>query len=166
MIEPLELREVIPADLEVFFAHMQEPEAVYMAAFTPKNPADRDTFDAHWARILADPQIFIRTILVGGKVAGSVLSFMMEGEREVSYWIGKAYWGRGIATRALQAYLELVPTRPLYARAAHDNLGSLRVLEKCGFQRVGTDRYFANARGREIEEVILRLDAAPDGVAR
>lgn len=160
--DKLDLREVIPSDLPVFFANMQEPEAVYMAAFTAKDPADREAFDAHWQRILADPEIIIRTILVDGEVAGSVLSFVMEGEREVSYWIGREFWGRGIATHALQAYLEQVRERPLHARAASDNLGSLRVLEKCGFKRVGTDRYFANARGQEIEETILRLDAEPE----
>ncbi|MFN2198310.1 MAG: GNAT family N-acetyltransferase [Anaerolineales bacterium] len=165
MNELLELREVLPADLEVFFANMQEPEAVYMAAFTAKDPADREAFEAHWERILADPQIVIRTIVVDGRVAGSVLSYVMEGAREVSYWIGRAFWGRGITTRALQAYLQIVQERPLYARAAHDNLGSLRVLEKCGFQKVRTDRYFANGRGQEIEEIILRLDASPDTAA-
>jgi hypothetical protein len=81
-------------------------------------------------------------------VAGSVLTYEDENEKpEVSYWIGKPYWGRGVATRALLAFLKRIKVRPLYARAAKDNLASLRVLEKCGFTRIGEDKGFANARG-------------------
>jgi RimJ/RimL family protein N-acetyltransferase len=53
--------------------------------------------------------------------------------------------------------LEVVRIRPLYARAASDNAGSLRVLEKTGFRIIDTEVSFAPARGAEIEETILRL---------
>ena len=130
-----------------------------MAAFTTKDPADRDAFMAHRAKILRDETITIQTILFDGQVAGSVLSYVDEdGQREVSYWIGKAYWGKGVATGALVAFLDHIKVRPLYARAATDNLGSLRVLEKCGFTRIGEGRGFSNARGEEVEEFPLRLD--------
>jgi RimJ/RimL family protein N-acetyltransferase len=152
------LRDVIKSDLPVFFEHESDPDAVYMAAFTAKDPSDRDAFNAHWKRILADPTVIIRTILVDGQVAGSVLSYVDEGKPEVSYWIGKEYWGRGIATRTLAEFLEHCnKVRPIYARAAKDNLGSLRVLEKCGFIVTGEDKGFANARGAEIEELVLTL---------
>ena len=82
----------------------------------------------------------------------------MMGEREVTYWIGREFWGQGVGTAALQALLALDPTRPMFGRAAKDNNGSIRVLEKCGFVRVGEDTGFATARGEEIEEVILKLD--------
>jgi RimJ/RimL family protein N-acetyltransferase len=42
---------------------------------------------------------------------------------------------------------------------AHDNVASRRVLEKCGFRAIATERGFAEARSGEIEEVVLRLDA-------
>jgi RimJ/RimL family protein N-acetyltransferase len=114
---------------------------------------------AHWAKILGDETITIQTILFDGQVAGSVLSYVDEGgQREVSYWIGKSYWGKGVATRALVAFLDHIKVRPLYARAAQDNIGSLRVLEKCGFTRIGEGRGFSNARGEEVEEFLLRLD--------
>lgn len=154
----IRLRETVEADLQIFFEHYQDPDANRMAAFTARDPSDRDAFMAHWARILADGRIFTRTILFDGRVAGSVLSFQQFGEPSVSYWIGKEYWGRGIATRALTRFLALVPTRPVYARAASDNVASLRVLEKCGFTVCGEERGFANARREEIDEVILRLD--------
>jgi RimJ/RimL family protein N-acetyltransferase len=151
----IHLREVIDADLDVFFENQRDPEANRMAAFTAKDPSDRETFDRHWARILADSEIIIRTVLYEDQVAGSVLSYVQSGEREVSYWLGREFWGRGIATQALEKYLEQVRDRPLYARAAKDNLASLRVLIKCGFKIIGEDRGFANARGEETEEFIL-----------
>lgn len=83
----------------------------------------------------------------------------MEGQREIGYWIGKEYWGRGIATEALAAFLLLETRRPLLAYAARDNVASIRVLEKCGFVRSGEGKAFANARGMEIDEVIFALQS-------
>ena len=154
------LREAIAEDLDFFFQNQLDPDANWMAAFTAKDPADREAFDRHWSRIMADDAIIIRTILYEGQVAGSVLSYLQSGEREVSYWLGREYWGKGIATQALAQYLELVNVRPMYARAARDNVASLRVLEKCGFTITGEDRGFANARGEEVEEYTLILKEA------
>lgn len=153
------LRDVTMSDLPIFFDQESDPEANRMAAFTPKDPTDRDAFMARWARKLRDETTDVQTILFNGQVAGSVFWYVDEdGRPEVSYWIGKPYWGKGVATRALIGFLDHMQKRPLYARAAKDNLGSLRVLEKCGFARIGEDKGFANARGEEIEEFILRLD--------
>ena len=101
-----------------------------------------------------------RAIVVDAEVAGTIGSWGEPGEREVTYWIGRSYWGRGIATCALNAFLTVDSSRPLHARVAYDNVASRRVLEKCGFRVVGTDRGFAEARSREIEEVVLRLEQA------
>lgn len=151
------LREVIDGDLPIFFEQQRDADANYMAAFTAKNPADRDAFMGHWTRILGDETTTIRTILFDGQVAGSILIYEEQvGQPEVSYWIGKEYWGKGIATAALSAFLLQIKAHPLYARAAKDNLASLRVLEKCGFRIVGQDKGFANARGQEIEEFLLQ----------
>ncbi|HEX2427410.1 MAG TPA: GNAT family N-acetyltransferase, partial [Gaiellaceae bacterium] len=101
-----------------------------------------------------------RVVETEGRVVGQIASFELDGQREVTYWIGRQDWGRGIATRALQEFLTTIElARPLYARAASDNAGSIRVLEKCGFRRVGGGRGFAHGRGEETEEVVLRLDA-------
>jgi RimJ/RimL family protein N-acetyltransferase len=153
------LRDVTMSDLPIFFDQQLDPEANWMATFIAKDPADRDAFMARWTRMLRDETITIQTTLFDGQVAGSVLSYVDEdGQPEVSYWIGKPYWGKGIVTRALSAFLDHIKERPLYARAAKDNVGSLRVLEKCGFTRIGQDKGFSNARGEEVEEYILRLD--------
>ena len=153
------LRDVIASDLPIFFEHQLDPEANRMAAFTAKDPANKDAFMAHWSRNLGNEASTIQTILFNGQVVGYVSSYVDEdGRLEVSYWIDRSYWGKGIASRALSLLLDYIKTRPLYARAAQDNIGSLRVLEKCGFTRVGENKDFANARGTEIKEYILRLD--------
>lgn len=153
------LRPVIPSDLEVFYLQQLDEEANRMAAFTAKDPADRIGFDDHWAKILADPGITLRTILYGEQVAGSILVHSWFGDPEISYWLGREYWGKGIATRALELFLEKVTTRPLYARAVKDNLASMRVLQKCGFIITGEEKGFANARGCEVAEIVLILRA-------
>lgn len=156
------LRGVVAEDLDVFFAHMQDEGAVWMAAFTPPDPTDRSAFDAHWSRILGDTRVLARTIVSDEVVAGHIASFDMLGDREITYWIDRSLWGRGVATAALRIFLDIEVTRPLHARAAADNIGSLTVLERCGFVRIGTDRGFATARNFEIEEAVMRLDA-PQG---
>lgn len=153
----VELRDVIEADLPIFFEQQLDTEANYMAAFTAADPADRAGFMAHWTKILGDESIIKQTILCDSQVVGHIASFEQFGQPAVSYWIGKPYWGKGVATGALAAFLARVTTRPLYARAAKDNLGSIRVLQKCGFTISGEDTGFANARGQEIEEFVLIL---------
>ncbi|MFJ5776306.1 GNAT family N-acetyltransferase [Streptomyces sp. NPDC093094] len=152
------LREVQDGDLVTFYAHSNDPHGVRMAAFTADDPSDRARFDAHWARIRQDPAVVVRTV-VGehGETVGHVALFGPPGDREVTYWIGREHWGRGAATAALRQLLGAVPERPLRARAAADNGGSIRVLEKCGFVVTGHERGFANARGEEIDEVVLTL---------
>ncbi|MFG3493446.1 GNAT family N-acetyltransferase [Streptomyces sp. NPDC047928] len=150
------LRPVVPEDLDRFFTMTGDPEARRMAAFAAEDPADRARFDAHWARVLGSGDLN-RAVLVDGDLAGHAAVYGPPEEREVTYWIDRAYWGRGVATAALSGLLDLVPERPLHARAAADNAGSIRVLEKCGFVVVGHDRGFAHARGEETDEVVLRL---------
>lgn len=163
MTRDMILRDVAKDDLAIFFEQQSDPEANTMAAFTAKDPTDRDAFNAHWNRILGDATVIIKTIVFDGQIAGSVLSYEEDGKPEVSYWLGKEYWGKGLATRALLLFVTNVnQTRPIYARVAKDNLGSRRVLEKCGFITIGETRGFANARGVEIEELLLELQADGD----
>jgi RimJ/RimL family protein N-acetyltransferase len=147
------LRGVEEDDLSIFFEDQLDPDANRMGGFTPR---DRDAFMAHWAKIMDDPNVITRTVLFEGEVAGNVVSFDGEDHRLVGYWIGTKHWGKGIATKALLQFLDVVETRPLFAHAAKTNPASVRVLEKCGFAIVGTDT-FENA-GEQLEELILRLD--------
>jgi len=153
------LRNVMQADLPLFFEHQLDAEANRMAAFTSGNPADRKAFDAHWSRILAAATIVKRSILLDGGIVGHIMVYEQEGHPEVTYWIGREHWGRGLATGALKLFLGEFAVRPLHARVAKDNAGSLRVLRKCGFVVVGEGRGFAPGRGEEVEEHLLRLDA-------
>jgi RimJ/RimL family protein N-acetyltransferase len=143
--------------MDGLFRAMSDPESVWMAAFTPDDPTDRKRFDAHMGKVMSAPDGTLRAITWKGDLVGSISSFVLDGQTEITYWIDRAVWGRGITTQALRLFLEVVRVRPLHARAASDNAGSLRVLEKAGFQVVGTERSYATARGAEIEETILSL---------
>ena len=157
------LREVTEQDLPIFFEQQRDPVADHVAAFGAKDPSDRDAFMAKWAGILGDDSITKRTVLCEGRVAGNVMSFLApwSGKQEVSYWIGREYWGKGVATDALRELIRHLKVRPLYPRAAKDNIGSLRVLQKCGFTVTGCERSFATSRGEEIDEVLLELAENP-----
>jgi RimJ/RimL family protein N-acetyltransferase len=149
------LRDVTEQDLPIFFAHQCEPEAHRMAGFQPR---EHDAFVLHWrTKVLGDPAARKRTIVVDGSVAGNIGSWDAEGRRFVGYWIGREYWGRGVATRALSEFLREEPTRPLYAYVVVHNLGSIRVLQKCGFRQLAADE----SESDEVEEYCFRLDAGP-----
>jgi RimJ/RimL family protein N-acetyltransferase len=148
------LRDVTESDLPILYEQQLDPEATAMAAFPSR---DREAFMAHWAKIMADDKGVIKTVLYDDQVAGSILSWEMMGEREVGYWFGREFWGKGIATLALKEYVNIVTTRPLYAHVAKHNVGSQRVLEKCGFKVIGEDTH-TNPAGVEVEEFILKLE--------
>ena len=152
------LREVRDEDLPLLFEHWTDPVAGRMAAFTTPDQADWDAFERRWSRLRADKSVITRAIVVDGEVTGTIGSWGDPGEREVTYWIGRSHWGKGIATGALSAFLAVDLSRPLHARVAYDNVASRRVLEKCGFHFIATERGFAQARSAEIEEHVLRLE--------
>ena len=139
------LRDVAESDLPILFEQQLEPEATAMAAFPSR---DRGAFMAHWTKIMANESNVLKTIVFDGRVAGNIVGWESSGEWEVGYWIGKEYWGKGIATQALLLFLDVLKTRPLYAHVVKHNIGSRRVLEKCGFKVIREDP----------EEFILKLD--------
>jgi RimJ/RimL family protein N-acetyltransferase len=151
---PILLRDVITDDLPIFFEQQLDPIATQMAAFPAR---DRDAFMAHWAKIMADEANILQTILYGEQVAGNIVSWEHSGECEVGYWLGREFWGKGIATQALALFLEQVTTRPLYAYVAKHNLASIRVLEKCGFTITREDHGLSSTGDTEIEDAILIL---------
>jgi ribosomal-protein-alanine N-acetyltransferase len=155
------LRAVAEADLPALFEIQLDAEAQAMAAFTdPRTCSDLEAYLRKWRRLLDEGSVVARAVLVGGELVGSVGCFEFEGDLEVTYWVRREQWGRGIATAALAGLLVAVPQRPLFGRVAADNAGSARVLERNGFLRIGEETSFAEARGAEIQELIYRLDAA------
>lgn len=157
MNKQVKLRQSEISDLELFFQFQLDEEANYLAAFTSKDPSDKAAYIEKYTRHLNDPTINNMTILINETIAGSIAKFVLEGDAEITYWIDKNFWGIGIATEALKKLLTIENTRPIFARVAFDNIGSQKVLEKCGFIKTGTDKGFANARQEEIEEFIYRL---------
>jgi len=112
----LTLREVRDEDLPLLFEQWADPVAVHMAAFTAPDHMDWDAFERRWSRLRADETVLARVVVVDDDVAGTIGSWGESGEREVTYWIGRSYWGKGIATDALIAFLAVDRSRPLHAR--------------------------------------------------
>lgn len=158
------LRDVRQSDLPIFFENQLDPDANRIGGFTPR---DRQAFMEHWAaKVLADETVIKKTVLFEGQVAGNVVSFETSGKREVGYWIGRKYWGKGVATRALSQFLDQVTTRPLYAVVARDNVASIRVLEKCGFAISDEEIGPPDESGDVVEEVLLKLESERRRAAR
>lgn len=146
------LRDVSEEDLGLFYEHQRDPVAARMAAFPSR---ERDAFMTHWRTKVLRPENLNRTILLDGRPAGYISSWEQEAKRLVGYWIGREHWGKGIATQALTAFLALEATRPLHAFVAEHNVGSIRVLEKCGFRTVAPPQVHEDG----VAEVLLRLGA-------
>jgi RimJ/RimL family protein N-acetyltransferase len=151
------LRPVEASDLDAIFEQMRDQESVRMAAFTAEDPNDRSAFDAHISKIMSSSENTFLAIIRDARLVGAIASYPSDGATEVTYWIDRTCWGQGIATRALGLLLEEISVRPIRARTASDNAGSLRVLQKAGFRPIGTEVSFAPARAAEIEETVLEL---------
>ena len=149
------LRDVREDDLPTLFEHQMDPEANRMANFDAR---DRDAFMTHWAKILADETLLAKTVVHDDTIAGNVVSWTHDGERDVGYWIGREHWHKGVATAALGAFLAELQERPLFAHVAEHNVGSIRVLEKCGFSNVGRV-VLPNEEGTEL---LYRLGDSQD----
>src|ERR1043165_4404489 len=154
MINNVQLRDVQETDLPIFFESHLDPDAIRMASFPSRN---RESFMTHWGRIMVDDSVLIKTILFNGDIAGNIVCFQQLGEREVGYWLGKEFWGKGIASQALTQFLDFIETRQLYAHVVKHNIASRRVLEKCGFKVVAEDNFFSKIFGEDIQEYILIL---------
>lgn len=159
LIMRINLTKTVNEDLNSFFEFQCDEEGIHLAAFTPKDPHNKDAYIEKYTKHLADPTIHTRTIKVDGTIAGSIAKFVMDNKAEITYWIDRKLWGQGVASTALSEFLKIEQTRPIYGRVAFDNVGSQKVLEKCGFIKIGTDTGFANARNAEIEEFIYKLPA-------
>lgn len=153
----IKLRPTEISDLAFLFQFQLDKEGGYLAAFMPKDPTDKAAYLNKYKKLLDDPTVNNQTIILDNIIVGSIAKFVMEGDTEITYWIDRKFWGQGIATQALKEFLAIETARPIFGRVAFDNLGSQKILQKCGFVKVGTDKGFANARQMEIEEFIYKL---------
>lgn len=154
MADEILLRPVIADDLPVLFEQQTDPEAIRMAAFPSR---DREAFMAHWAKLLADESLTLRTIFFEGQVAGYISSWQQDGRQLVAYWIGRNFWGKKIASQALADFLHIVTIRPLFAHVAIHNIASIRVLEKSGFT-ISSDETKSSTDSDGVEEVVMKLE--------
>lgn len=158
IIPSIQLRTSRQEDLNHFFVFQLDDAASKMAAFMPKDWTDRNAYMEKYTKLLIDPTINMQTIFIDDNIIGSISKFEMEGHAEITYWIDRKYWGKGVTTQALERFLVLEKMRPIYGRTAFDNIGSQKVLQHNGFKRIGSDKGYAHARQAEIQEFIYRLD--------
>jgi RimJ/RimL family protein N-acetyltransferase len=149
------IRPVVAADVPIFFEHQRDPESVAMADFPARS---LEAHTAHWTKIMAGEHNRLRTILLDDQVAGNIVSWDGADGRMVGYWLGREFWGRGLATQALQLFIQEELARPLFAHVVRHNVASRRVLEKCGFVLVGVAGVLQESTGEPLPELILRLD--------
>jgi len=157
----IKLRNVRKADLPDLFDQQNDAGAHQMVGITSHEPDDREAYFNKWERILPDPDVNTRAILYDGRIAGNIHCFLAPWSQkwEVGYWLGREFWGLGIASKALKQFLEIEKRRPLFATASAHNKASVAVLEKCGFEKIAKNKVVIERTGREIEEFAFRLKA-------
>ena len=153
-ISNIRLRDVTHDDLPRIYVMQLDLESNRLAVTIPRSAV---AFDALWSNVLRDPNITAKVILVGEVLVGHISCFKMDGLDSVGYWIDKVFWGKGIATQALELLLNEATARPLYAQVATSNVASLRVLQKCGFVVEQVHVAPASDRFPECEVAILFL---------
>ena len=159
----IELRDLDDDDLDAIYEMMRDRESVAMAAFTAEDPDDRDACDEWIGRQRAAAGVSCFVVTENGGFAGTAAAFTIDGDREVSFWIARHAWGRGVATEALRHLMSREPERPLFARAATHNVGSIAVLTRVGFTEVSRNVAYAPGVRRDVEEIVFTLVPALDG---
>ncbi|MDX2340805.1 GNAT family N-acetyltransferase [Micrococcus sp. NPDC078436] len=153
------LRDVRPEDLDEFFVHQQDEDANQMSGIAPRSPADRGVFDHHWGTLLRDPRVQVHTIEHEGRAVGALICSEQDDAAELSFWTAQEFWGLGLTTSAVDEFLRGYPHRPVRAHVAEDNAGTVRVLSRRGFEVVGEEKVFSNARAAVITELVMELGA-------
>lgn len=160
----IDLRDFDDDDHDAVFAMMRDREALELVAFTADHPDDPDEFDAWLHRRRAHPDVTLFTVTEDGGYAGTAALFRTEADREVTIWLARHAWGRGIGTATLEILVSREPERPLYARAAAHNAAAVAILRRVGFAEVSRAVSFAPGLGRDAEQVVFALVPNLDGI--
>jgi len=153
----VQLRPVVKSDIALFFEHHLELRPLPAGASIADLDSRKATFVDRWEQMRSDERVLARTIVWKGAVTGYVVHLIQRDKPSISCWLGRDYWGKGVATQAVRDFLDLIEKRPVYARVAYDNLAAMQVFRKTGFEIVGYDSFFSEAHGYEIDEIILAL---------
>jgi RimJ/RimL family protein N-acetyltransferase len=127
----------------------------------PYSRADAAAFLA--GKVTGGDQLFAIRLKAedGALIGGAGFGTAIEGGHELGYWLGRPYWGQGLATEAARAVIDLLFTstsvEELHASAHVMNQASRRVLEKCGFQQCGSGLVRSRALGGAMAVDRFRL---------
>lgn len=128
----------------------------------PYTRRDADQWIRH-ATALKRPTNF--AIEVDNQAVGSVGMILGDDiyyrSAEVGYWLGEEYWGRGLATEATRAFLDYAfgefDLCRIFATAFDGNHASMRVLEKCGFQKEGCRKMAVTKDGKILDDFLYAI---------
>lgn len=154
----LHLSPVQESDIPALFRFQDDKDAQYQAAGGAAHESE-EAYREFLKRVESKGAVF-RTILLEGAPVGYIAAFDRFELRELSYWIGRKFWGQGLATRAVGQWIKEypLPEGGLYARAVKDHPASARVLDKNGFSAVKEESYFSDIRDAVVEEILYKHD--------
>lgn len=164
-----EVRSWTPADVDSLVAHADNRNiAINLRDRFPSPYTRRDGRDFIKTARRMDPESFFAIAVDGAAVGGIGFVPQQDVERvssEIGYWLGEAYWGRGIATDALIAVtryaMDTQGFTRMFALPFSDNLASCRVLEKAGYVLEARLRKSAIKDGRLCDQMQYAF-IAPD----
>lgn len=149
MSQGLRLRAWARSDADRFLELLGDPDLWRFMPEARPEPFDRTVAEALIEVSNASNHHKVRAIEMQGRIVGQVrLKFddtgQAEDTAEVSYWLGRSYWGQGIGTEAMRSFSAMVfrdhpDLRRLFARVHCDNAASLRLLAKVGFENKRPD---------------------------
>jgi len=153
----IQIRTTVPEDLNALYLIQLDEEANWNAAFVNPDCKDFDFYFQKYNAHLLNPEILNLTAIHDGEIVGSAAKFVLFGDIEITYWIDRKHWGKGIASILVRELLDRVQERPIAARIVADNIGSARVLEKNGFVKVGEEQGFSKVRNSAVIEWIYTI---------
>lgn len=156
--ERLWLREIEEADFEAVHAYGSDPEVVEYVPWGPNTEqVTQDFIERNLERAAAEPRLeYVFGVVPRGmdRLIGTIGIYLPTPDAHLAmlgYAYDRSVWGRGYATEAALAMLELafdvLAVRRVWASCDPMNTGSARVLEKVGMTLEGTLRHDMNIRG-------------------
>ena len=171
----LTLRAMCADDIPAFVPLLDDFEVVKNLTHVPHpyTEADGRAFIARTEQKRSEGLSLNYAVLLGGETFIGFCTANIEdengerhsGSRELGYWCGRPFWGRGYATEAAQAVVEhafvVLGATALTSGVYIDNPASLRVLKKLGFRETGTAERNCVSRGAIViaHEVLLTREA-------
>ena len=152
--ELIALRRLVRDDIPYWFDYLTLPTVFEHTSWDVKSPSELERY----AEIPDAPASMLRLAIVGrtnNQLVGTIGFHTVSPDNrsaEIAYDLSPAWWGKGVASHACNVMVEWahrhVGLRRVQATVLESNLRSIRVLQRCGFDREGLLRSYRMVRGR------------------